>query len=184
MAEPSILLLSYRTNSKGSKKRSLKIRLWLRLQMLKVWLSLRFKYGCTPLQKPIWLVKKLEKREALEEDIARWENMFRVKGFEFEMELFTTYYSLRARETFKRLKMDFIIQWLSKIDEELDVALKDLKITESSFDLIERRVELLESVLCEDFEKDYDQFERAYSMVMIAYDKLKELSPCIIKTAL
>ncbi|MFQ6075328.1 MAG: hypothetical protein ACE5Z5_04230 [Candidatus Bathyarchaeia archaeon] len=179
MSELSLWVLSYDIRSRGLKGLDFKTKLWLVVHRLRVWFSLRFKYGCVPLQKPLWLVRKSENIEALENEIAYWEDEFRAKGFLVDMETFMVQDTRGDRETFKRLEMEFILQWLGNVDEKLDTAIKSQRISESSFALLKKRVELLESILREDFHREYAHFDRAYGMVMMAYDKLMQLRPRI-----
>lgn len=179
MSNLTLWLLSYEVRSKGLKGLAFKTKLWLAVHRLRVWVFLRFKYGCIPLQKALWLIKRPENVEALEREIAHWGDVFRSKGFQVDMETFMLQDTRGDMETFKRLEMEFILQWLGDIDERLDAAIESQRISEASFILLKRRAELLEVILREDFHREYAHFNRAYGMVMTAYDKLMQIKPYI-----
>ncbi len=179
MDRPSLTLLSYEIKPKKLGILDLGTRLWLARRRLSIWINLRLRYHCLPIKKTLWLIREPRNLEFLDQEIARWEEEFRRRGFTLAMDTLTLRGVSETHEKFKSLEMEFIIQWLGNIDEKLDSALRDRKIGQSSLSQIESEIELIELILREEFHKDFDQYNRAYGMVMIAYDKLMDLRPYV-----
>jgi len=167
-------LVAYDLKTEQMKGLTEKQKLWLANQRYKIWLKLRFKYNCVPLQKSLWLLRDESLRDELAKKIEKWKAEYKAKGFDVLFEIFPIATTEVGYKTFKDFEFDFLMEWLASIERSLDKQKEKSKPSYRVLLNIKKKLELIEMILDEDF-KDDKRYNEASDTIMILQDKLGEL---------
>jgi len=137
--------------------------------------KLRFRYDCVPVRRSLWLFRSVRGRESLDREIDHLRNRLSSVGLEASLEVVQMLGVKSGAQPFKELEMEFILQWLSNLDERLDSSLRGGYPEKEIVPHVERKLELLEVVLKEDFPEETERSKDADNMLTIISNKLLDL---------
>jgi len=137
--------------------------------------KLRLNYDCVPIRRSLWLFRSVRGRERLERDIDRLRGPLSSVGFDASLEMVRLVGIRSGARPFRELEMEFILQWLSDLDERVDKSLRERYPGVEIVPYVERKLELLEGVLKEDFPNGTERSRDASNMITMISNKILDL---------
>jgi len=137
--------------------------------------KLRLNYDCVPIRKSLWLFRSVRGRERLERDIDRLRGPLSSVGFDASLEVVRLVGIQSGARPFRELELEFILQWLSDLDERVDKSLCERYPSAEILPYVEKKLELLEGVLKEDFPNGTERSRDASNMITMISNKILDL---------
>lgn len=172
--ESPLWLIAYDVESENSKALKPNERDWLRSQRVSIWYDLRFKFKCVPIQNSMWLIRDEKSKNALEKLKNEWLEEYKKGNFKALIEIFPILTNDAGYKTFKQWEFDFILDWLGKIEKSLVKAKEVSRIGRKNLQAHIKKIQLLETILKEDFDDSYPNWNLAQDTLVMVWDILNE----------
>jgi hypothetical protein len=180
VCDKGMWLIAYDLRSSRASNISENDRAWVESQRVKIWLELRHKYKCSPIQQSLWLVRDKQTMEQLQQQLDIWRKLYEARGYPVRLAMLPLQTDADGFRTFMEMELDFLLQWLTSVVKGLDKNIKSGKVVQKKqLRLFETKVYLLQEILDEDFGK-HSRYGEIKGVIGIALDKLndvKKLTP-------
>jgi len=137
--------------------------------------NLRFRYDCVPVRRSLWLFRSVRGREGFQREMDRLRGRLSSVGLDASLDVVQMIGVESGAQPFRELELEFILQWLSNLDERLDSGLREGFAGREMVPYVERKLELLETVLRDDFPEETARSRDATNMVTALSNKLLDL---------
>lgn len=146
-------------------------RAWVESQRVKIWMELRYKYKCSPLQQSLWLVRDPATLDQLKNQLEIWRNLYEARGYPVRLMMVPIQTDDEGYKGFKEMELDFLLSWITTIHKQLDKVANTHKLSKKQHRLNEEKVQLVWDVIKDDF-SDHERFKEASSLILMAKDKI------------
>lgn len=172
--------VAYDLKSEFTKNLKTDEKKWIETKRVSIWYALRYKYGCVPIQKSLWLVRDKKKLEKIKQDIERWKGEYEERGISVLLEIFSAYMDEKGISVIENFEFELMMEWIGKIFEKLDKMVENDEITNAKLNRILKRVELIEIVVNEDF-KTHERYDEIMDLIQEIQNRVFEYKNQILE---
>lgn len=172
IGQQSLWLIAYDVQSENSKSLKDAQSDWLRSKRVEIWYALRYKYKCVPVQNSLWLIRDEKTRAELDVEKNTWLEDYAVNHFGARIEIFPIQTNDVGYKTFKSWELDFIMEWLGKIQKAMTKAVNSGGIGKKNVQAHTKKLQLLKQIFNEDFDSNYPNWGLAKDLLLSVEDFL------------
>lgn len=140
-----------------------------------IWHELRYTYKCAPLQHSLWLIRDKDTYEKLEVQVQTWLKEYETNGFSGTIQVFPSRTTDEGRKVFQNWELNFLMEWLASVEESCERLNEKQSFAKKDLGALRDKVDLIETIMTEDFGKSHDRWQEMSHQLQIASDRINEL---------
>lgn len=174
--EKAFWLLAYDLKTEHIHKLPKKDREWLARKRVSVWYELRYRFKCAPVQKSLYVIRDRQLLDVLKAKVEEWIAEYAKHGYPANIKVFPIATTDQGYQTFKDMEFEFLMDWLGGMDKSMKKFNASRPPSKRFIGDMKRKLELVESIMKEDFNKQYSRYHEGEDHVQLLHDRIMELS--------